>query len=175
VEHKAPHSNKPANLFTRFNIQLAKYGMYFSMTGLFVIIAIVAYQVFGRYVLNDSPTWAENLALVLILYVTLIGAAVGVRDAGHIGMESIIVLLPEHIRHKIEMVIHLCVAVFGAAMIYNGYILGASVAGYKLANINLSEAWRYVPLVFSGALIILFSLEHLLALIDGTEVEPTWS
>jgi TRAP-type transport system small permease protein len=175
VEHKVPHCNKPANLFTRFNIQLAKYGMYFSMTGLFVIIAIVAYQVFGRYVLNDSPTWAENLALVLVLYVTLIGAAVGVRDAGHIGMESIIVLLPEYIRHKIEMMIHLCVAVFGAAMIYNGYILGASVAGYKLANINLSEAWRYVPLVFSGVLIILFSLEHLLALINGTEVEPTWS
>ncbi len=175
MEHTASRSNKPANLFTRFNIQLAKYGMYFSMTGLFVIIAIVGYQVFGRYVLNDSPTWAENLALVLILYVTLIGAAVGVRDAGHIGMESIIVLLPERVRHKIEMVIHVCVALFGAAMVYNGCILGASVAAYKLANINLSEAWRYVPLVFSGVLIILFSLEHLLALINGTEVEATWS
>ncbi len=168
-------STKTANLFTRFNIQLAKYGMYFSMTGLLIIIAIVAYQVFGRYVLNSSPTWAENLALVLILYVTLIGAAVGVRDAGHIGMESIIVLLPERIRNKIEMVIHICVALFGCAMVYNGCILGGSVAAYKLANINLSEAWRYVPLVLSGFLIILFSIEHLLALVSGTDVEPTWN
>ena len=40
------------------------------------------------------PTWTENLALVLVLYVTLIGAAVGVRDAGHIGMESLLVLVP---------------------------------------------------------------------------------
>jgi TRAP-type transport system small permease protein len=175
VKNSSPTLEKHQNSFTRFNIQIAKYGMYFSMTGLFVIIAIVAYQVFGRYVLNDSPTWAENLALVLILYVTLIGAAVGVRDAGHIGMESIIVLLPENLRHKIEMVIHVCVAVFGAAMVYNGCILGASVAAYKLANINLSEAWRYVPLVLSGLLIILFSIEHLLALINGTDVEATWS
>jgi TRAP-type C4-dicarboxylate transport system permease small subunit len=125
-------------------------------------------------VLNDSPTWAENLALVLILYVTLIGAAAGVRDAGHIGMESLLILLPEGPRNKIEMVIHVLVATFGAAMVYNGWILGMSVASYKLANINLSEAFRYVPLVISGALIILFSIEHLIALVNGTEVEPAW-
>ena len=169
---------KPAvapSALTRMNATLARYGMYLSVAGLFVIVAIVAYQVFGRYVMNDSPTWAENLALVLILYVTLIGAAVGVRDAGHIGMESLLVLVPEGPRNKIEMLIHVLVAIFGAAMVYNGWVLGASVASYKLANINLSEAYRYAPLVISGAMIILFSIEHLIALINGTEVEPAWN
>ena len=169
-----PAPSGPPNLLTRMNARLARYGMYLSVGGLFVIVAIVAYQVFGRYVMNSSPTWAENLALVLILYVTLIGAAVGVRDAGHIGMESMLILLPEWLRNKIEMVIHVLVAIFGCAMVYNGLILGTSVAGYKLANIQLSEAWRYVPLVVSGALIVLFSIEHLIALIKGTEVEPAW-
>ena len=160
---------------TRINAPIARWGMYFSVAGLFGIIAIVAFQVFGRYVMNDSPTWAENLALVLILYVTLIGAAVGVRDAGHIGMESLLVLLPEGPRHKIEYLIHILVAIFGLTMIYNGWVLGASVAPYKLANINLSEAYRYVPLVLSGGLIVLFSIEHMVALFNGTEVEPAWN
>ena len=159
---------------TRLNALLARYGMYFSVAGLFVIVAIVAFQVFGRYVMNDSPTWTENLALVLILYVTLIGAAVGVRDAGHIGMESLLVLVPGAIRAKLEIAIHLLVAIFGAFMVWNGWILGASVAPYKLPNINLSEGVRYVPLVISGAMIILFSIEHLIALIERTEVEPAW-
>ena len=145
-----------AGRLTRFNARLARYGAYLSVTGLLVIVAVVAWQVFGRYVLNSSPTWAENLALVLILYVTLIGAAVGVRDAGHIGMDSILVLL------------------FGVAMAYNGWVLGASVASYKLANIDLSEAWRFVPLVVSGAMIVLFCIEHLVALWRGEEVEPAW-
>lgn len=170
-----PAPGKPQNLLTRVNIVLATYGMYVAVAGLFIIVAIVSFQVFGRYVLNDSPTWAENLALVLILYVTLIGAAIGVRDAGHIGMESLLVLAPEKLRNKIEMVIHVLVAIFGALMIYNGWILGASVSGYKLANIHLSEAWRYVPLAISGALIVLFSIEHMIALATGTEVEPTWN
>jgi TRAP-type transport system small permease protein len=166
---------KPPSLLTRLNKGLATYGMYLAVGGLFAIIAIVSFQVFGRYVLNDSPTWAENLALVLILYVTLIGAAIGVRDAGHIGMESLLILVPEKLRNKLEMVIHVLVAIFGGMMIYNGWVLGASVSPYKLANIGLSEAWRYVPLALSGALIVLFSIEHFIALATGTEVEPTWS
>jgi TRAP-type C4-dicarboxylate transport system permease small subunit len=161
-------------VLTAINARLARYGMYAAVAGLIAIVVVVAWQVFGRYVMNSSPTWAENLALVLILYVTLIGAAVGVRDAGHIGMDSILVLAPESWQRRAEMAIHVLVALFGAAMVYNGWVLGASVAPYKLANIDLSEAVRYVPLVISGLLVILFSFEHLVALVRGVEVERAW-
>lgn len=159
------------NSFNRF---LARAAMVISVIGLFVIIGIVAWQVFGRYVLNDSPTWAENLALVLVLYVTLLGAAVGVRDAGHIGMDSLLTLVPENPRRYVEMLIHVLVAGFGVCMAWYGAELGQSVAPYKLANLDLSEGYRYLPLVLSGVLILLFSLEHLIAMLQGREVEPTW-
>ena len=71
-------------MFTRFNAALAKFCMVVAVIGLLVIVCCVLLQVFGRYVLNDTPTWAEALALVLVLWVTMLGAAVGVRDAGHI-------------------------------------------------------------------------------------------
>jgi TRAP-type C4-dicarboxylate transport system permease small subunit len=159
---------------TRFNGTIARYGMYLSVAGLLAIVAIVFYQVFGRYVLNSSPTWTESLALVLVLYVTLIAAAVGVRDAGHIGMESLLVLAPQRVRERIELAIHALVLIFGAAMAYNGLVLGQSVATYKIPNLNLPEVVRYVPLVLSGVLIVLFSIEHIIALLKGEEVEPTW-
>lgn len=159
---------------TRFNAAIARMGMYGAVAGLLVIVAIVFYQVFGRYVLNSSPTWTEGLALVLVLYVTLIAAAVGVRDAGHIGMESLLVLAPTVWRERIELLIHGLVLLFGAAMAYNGWILGESVASYKIPNLGVSEAVRYVPLVLSGVLIVLFSVEHIIALFKGAEVEPSW-
>lgn len=161
-------------LLTRVNARLARYGAYVSVAGLVAIVAVVAWQVFGRYVLNASPTWTETLALVLVLYVTLIGAAVGVRDAGHLGMESLLALVPQEPRRYVEMVIHVLVGVFGAAMAWNGWILGESVSAYKLPNIALSESVRYVPLVLSGALIVLFSIEHLAALARREEVVPAW-
>ena len=161
-------------MLTKVNALLARLGMYACVAGLLAIVGVVAWQVFGRYILNSSPTWAENLALVLILYVTLIGAAVGVRDAGHIGMDSLLVMVPERIRNRIELLIHVLVAAFGVFMAYNGYVLGASVSDYKLPNLNLSEGVRYVPLVLSGVMVVLFSVEHFLALLRGEEVEPAW-
>jgi TRAP-type transport system small permease protein len=159
---------------TSFNATVARYGMYLAVAGLLLIVITVAYQVFGRYVLNAPPTWAESLALLLILYVTLIAAAVGVRDAGHIGMESLLILVPDKVREMLEGLIHVLVALFGTAMVYNGSTLGISVMSYRIPGLGLSEGLRYVPLVISGALIVLFSIEHIIALLRNREVEPAW-
>jgi len=159
---------------TRFNATLARFCMYFAVAGLLLIVLTVAWQVFGRYVLNNPPTWAEGLALLLILYVTLLAAAVGVRDAGHIGMESLLVLAPERVRIQVERLIHVLVALFGAAMVWNGWLLGVSVMNYLIPGLGVSEGLRYVPLVLSGALIVLFSMEHVIASLRNLDVEPAW-
>lgn len=160
---------------TPINAWISRLCMYIAVIGLFGIVAVVALQVFGRYVLNDTPTWAESFALVLILYVTMFGAAVGVRDAGHIGLESILVLLlPEQHRLWVEILIHILVAGFGIFMAWNGGLLAASVMAYKIPTLGLPEGINHIPLVIAGALIALFSLEHIVALIEGKEVEPSW-
>ncbi len=161
-------------MLARFTAPLARVCMYIAVAGLIGIVGVVAIQVFGRYVLNDTPVWAESTALVLVLYVTLLGAAVGVRDAGHIGMESLLVLVPERIRNRMELLIHALVAVFGAIMSWNGAILAASVAPYKIPTLGISEAFNQAPLVVSGALIVLFSIEHIIARLRGEEVVPSW-
>ncbi len=161
-------------MLTRFTAPLARGCMYFAVAGLAGIVGVVAIQVFGRYVLNDTPVWAESTALVLILYVTLLGAAVGVRDAGHIGMESLLVLVPERVRNRLEILIYALVGTFGATMAWNGAILAASVAPYKIPTLGISEAFNQAPLVISGALIVLFSIEHVVALFRGEEVKPAW-
>ena len=160
--------------FVVFNATVARWCMYAAVAGLIGIVATVSWQVFGRYVLNDTPTWAESTALVLILYVTMFGAAVGVRDAGHIGLESLLILTPESVRLKLEVVIHLLVGSFGLVMAWNGGILAESVMGYKIPTLGLPEGINHIPSVIAGVLIALFSLEHIIALIRGEEVEPSW-
>lgn len=145
-----------------------------TVAGLYAVVGTVALQVFGRYVLNDTPVWAESLTLVMVLYVALVGAAIGVRDAGHIGMESLLILVPARIRLKLEMVIHVLVAIFGAMMVWNGWGLTESVKAYNIPTLGISEGFKYFPLVLSGALIALFSVEHFIALARGKEVVPAW-
>jgi TRAP-type transport system small permease protein len=161
-------------LLSRFCAPLAKFLLMVAVAGLMAIVACVSFQVFGRYIMNDTPTWAEALALVLVIWVTMFGAAVGVRDAGHIGMESLLVLVPERIRTRLELLIHALVAVFGALMAYNGALLAVSVMGYKIPTLGIPEGLNHVPVAIAGALIVLFSIEHILAILHGTEVEPAW-
>ena len=153
---------------------LSKISLILAVTGLIAVVLCVQWQVFGRYVLNDTPTWAEALALQLVLYVTALGVAVGVRDAGHIGLESMVSLLPESMRLKLEILIHLLVALFGGIMVQSG-ILWTRLKWDELdPMLGLPVGIDYLSLVISGVLIVMFSIEHIIALLRGEEVVPSW-
>jgi TRAP-type C4-dicarboxylate transport system permease small subunit len=162
-------------VFTKLCSTLSKLCLMLAVVGLIAVILCVQWQVIGRYVFNDTPTWAEALALLLVLFVTAFGLAVGVRDAGHIGLESLVVLLPEKWQHRIEILIHALVGLFGALMVKGGWLWMAAKWGEKKPMLPVPDGIDYLPIVIAGALIVLFSIEHIVALVRGTEVEPAWN
>jgi TRAP-type transport system small permease protein len=161
-------------MYTRLCAAIARLCLRIGVGGLVLLVIAVLYQVFGRYILNDTPTWAESSAVLLVLYVTMLGMAVGVRDAGHIGLESLLVLAPEKLRLKMELLIHVLVLVFGLVMAWNCALLAESVSGYKIPTLGVSEAFKYAPPALAGVLVAMFSVEHIIALWRGEEVVPSW-
>ena len=162
-------------MFTRFCAAISKLSLVLAVIGLIAVILCVQWQVIGRYVLNDTPTWAEALALLLVLFVTAFGLAVGVRDAGHIGLESMVALLPERWQHRTELLIHVLVGSFGALMVYGGGQWMLAKWGEKKPMLPVPDGIDYLPIVLAGALIVLFSIEHIVALLQGKVVEPSWN
>ncbi len=162
-------------MFTKFCAALSKLSLALAVIGLLAVVLCVQWQVIGRYVFNDTPTWAEALALLLVLFVTAFGLAVGVRDAGHIGLESLVALLPEAWQRRVEIVIHVLVATFGALMVHSGWLWASTKWSEKKAMLPVPDGIDYVPIVIAGALIVLFSIEHVIAILRGTEVEPAWN
>ncbi len=162
-------------MYTRFCAALSRLALGLAVVGLIAVILCVQWQVFGRYVMNDTPTWAEALAMLLVLFVTAFGLAVGVRDAGHIGLESMVALLPDVWRHRVEILIHALVGLFGALMVHGGWLWASAKWGEKKPMLPVPDGIDYVPLVIAGVLIVLFSIEHIVALLRGTVVEPAWN
>jgi TRAP-type C4-dicarboxylate transport system permease small subunit len=162
-------------MLTKFCATVAKLCLMLAVALLIILILCVQWQVFGRYVLNDTPTWAENLALLLVLFVTAFGVAVGVRDAGHIGLESLVVLLPGKWQRRIEFLIHGLVGLFGALMVKGGWLWANAKWSEKKPMLPVPDGIDYVPIIIAGALIVLFSIEHLVALARGQEVVPAWN
>ena len=166
---------RPSHWYTRLCAGLSKASLVLAVVGLIGVILCVQYQVVGRYVFNDTPTWAEALALQLVLYVTALGVAVGVRDAGHIGLESLVSLLPARWERRMELLIHALVALFGAIMTRSAWTWTTLKWSDMKPMLGLPVGMDYLALVIAGALIVLFSIEHIVALLRGEEVVPSWN
>lgn len=148
--------------------------MYIAVACLLGIVGTVVGSVFWRYVLDDAPSWSEQVALMLVINVAMFGAAAGVRDEGHIGMESLVGLLPKSYQFWIGQVVGIFSIAFGASLVWGCSMMADSVWDNSIPTLSVSEAWRYIPCVVAGALIILFSIEHLIAMYTNKEVIPSW-
>jgi TRAP-type transport system small permease protein len=162
-------------VYTRFCAGLSKLCLMTAVVLLIAVIISVQWQVFGRYIMNDTPTWAEAVAMLLVLFVTALGLSVGVRDAGHIGLESMVSLLPDVWQRRIELLIHALVGVFGALMAQGGWTWASAKWAEKKPMLPVPDGIDYVPLIIAGVLIVLFSIEHIIANLRGEVVEPSWN
>ena len=158
----------------RINAWFSRRFLEIAVFGLNTILAAVLTQIFGRYVLNDSPTWTEIFALVVVLYVTCFAAAVCVRDSRHIGMESILTFLPPGARRWVEMFVFLGIICFGVTMSYGGSVLAYEVWDYLNPGLPISQGWSYVPLGGGGLLIAYFAVEQIVARLYKVEIVPSW-
>jgi len=162
------------NWLTCLNSYLSRWAMYIAVACLLGIVGVVVGSVIWRYILNDAPSWSEQVALVLVINVAMFGAAAGVRDEGHIGMESLIGLLPKAYQFWIGNLVGLITIVFGISLVWGCTMMGISVWDNSMPTLGISEAFRYMPCVAAGVLIILFSIEHLIAMFTDKEVIPSW-
>ena len=90
---------------SRLNNRLVDWALWLSAMGLIAMTAFTGWQVFGRYVLNDSPQWVERTALLLVLYFSFLAGAVGVREESHLGISFINESMPPHLRKSVMVVV----------------------------------------------------------------------
>ncbi len=76
----------------------ARLALWLAGVGLVLMTVFVAWQVFCRYVLNDSPSWTEPGSVMLMSWFIFLGAAVGVRENYHLGFDVLLYVLPKAAR-----------------------------------------------------------------------------
>ena len=129
---------------------------------LVALVAMMGWLVFGRYVLNDTPTWVERAATLCILFIALPVAAVGVRERFHLSVLGFREALPAQAQRIIAIGCDTLVGLFGLAMAIYSKELADLVMRFRIPLLGISQGWTYVPLIVCGWLIVLFSIEQVL-------------
>ena len=140
---------------------------------LVVLTVIFGWLVFGRYVLNATPTWVEQVALLLVVYIGFLGASVGIHKKTHLGVSVFRQISPRPVQLIFELATHLIMTVFGSVMAVYGYKLAVFRWTTEIPLIHLPEGLRAIPIMLSGVFIILFSIGHLIHFFSGTSQEGT--
>ena len=138
-------------------------------TAIVAMTLMFAWLVFGRYVMNDTPTWVEQVSHLLLMVIAFLGAAVGVRQDTHLSVVLFRTAVPGWLRTVFVFITDILMAGFGGFMFWYGLELTQFKWKTLIPLIQLPEGLRSLPLTICGALVFLFSIGHLIRLLLGRD------
>ncbi|MBM4761135.1 TRAP transporter small permease [Bacillus sp. B15-48] len=126
-----------------------------------VMTLIVTAQVFTRYLFNYTPRWSEELSLLLLIYVSMIGIAVGFRDKLHIGVGIFVGMMPKKAQTFFDYLAKLLVIFVSLIFIYYGIKFTSLMNHSTMAGTGLPSSVLYASIPISGFLMLLYGIELL--------------
>jgi TRAP-type C4-dicarboxylate transport system permease small subunit len=86
-----------------------------------VMTLIIIWQIIARFrIIHIISPWTEEVAMILLVWFGLTGAAIGIRKHLHIGVEFVTTLFPESIQKIMMIVVDILLACFSVFLLVKG-------------------------------------------------------
>jgi TRAP-type C4-dicarboxylate transport system permease small subunit len=132
------------------------------LSGIFMVLMFLATfaNVVGRYFFNSPIQWAEEFSRYSFLWVVFLGAVVCTKHKRHVGIDTLVNILPGHFRVWVNVVADLFVLALMGVIVWYGGVL-TSGATQVTATLNIPQYTVYIVVPVSGALGFLYTLSDL--------------
>ncbi len=157
------------SFYDKFLDRLCDLCMVICGVALVFLTVSFGWLVYGRYILNSTPTWVEQTSLLLIMCIAFLGASVGVHKNTHLGVSMFREVSPRPVRRAFELISYITLTVFGAVMMVNSYTLVEFKWGNDIPMLGIPEGVRAIPIMCCGGLMFLFSIGHLIHFFKGVD------
>lgn len=145
---------EPLRLLSRVLLALAA-------TCLALMMGVLCWQVLARYLLGSSPAWAEQTALLLMIWMTFLGSAAGIADGFHIRVAEGVANLPPHWSARAVRLANLLTVMSGLLIAWFGVMLVGETWQNAVPTLPLTRGAAYSVIPLSGLLIAVFAAVHL--------------
>jgi len=131
---------------------------------LVVIVIVIPYGVFTRYILNSAASWPEPVAVLLMIWVSFLSAVICYREYRHIGVAIIPNMLGETGKFYLGWFVEICMLGTNLFMLYYGLLLCQVTWFQVIAELPVvSVGVTYLPIPFGGIVTTLFIVERLIS------------
>jgi len=126
-------------------------------------VAIACIVVGGRFLVNKSPGWGEEIILTCMIYMSMLSATIALRKNNHIRMTAFDNYLPKKLIFVLDILADIAVFAFAIIILKEGFVYatGIGAKGYYTSLPWLSKFWLYLPVPLSGIAMIFFEIEAL--------------
>ncbi|MGI6700557.1 MAG: TRAP transporter small permease [Christensenellales bacterium] len=135
---------------------LTKLIRYFCILAMLIITVVVFIQVINRYFFGKSFQWAEELSILLMIWVAFLGSVLAIRSDSHSRIDFLVKKLPERIKKIVDVFNYLVCALFAAFLAY--YSLDIVKAKMDIISTGLPISTAFWPLAVTvgGGLMVVY-------------------
>lgn len=126
--------------------------MFLTMTGL------VCLQVIFRYLLNSPLTGSEEGARILLIFVSMLGAAVALKTRAHMAIDYFQEHLPPLLRQAAVLLSLACVLAVGLLLIVKGSEFAGRAMFQTTPALRISKGYIVTAFPISGVLMIFYAV-----------------
>ena len=132
-----------------------------------LLILIVLYSVFSRYILNSSIAWAEEVSRFLFIFVICIGAVTAYFRNEHLGLDLLVKILPRSIHKQIDFIKNSLMLFITGFMTYGGWRLMMASMDSRSPALRIRMGYIYSILPVFAALLFVTTAVRLVCLMAG--------
>ncbi len=136
-----------------------------------VQVIAVSIVVIGRQVFSKTPAWGEELTLFALVWVSMLGSAILLKNDGHISVTAFDQWLPKKVIWVLDLVSYLFLMFFSVMMVFYGFKLVELTSNNVMSALHIKSSWLYAAVPVSAIGMILILIEKIYLLI--THKNPT--
>jgi len=116
-----------------------------------VMTLIVSAQVFYRYVLGSSIDSADELSRLMFVWVIFLAIPHGLKHGVHVGIDIVVMKLPEHVRTRLFQLMAACTALLMAAIFQAAWVATLDKWQELMPTLPVTAAVYYIPVLICAA------------------------
>jgi len=138
-------------------------------TILAVLVTMVLANVIGRYLLGAGITWTDEMARFLVVWLTFLGAVLGLARGAHIGMDIVVSALPALPARALRLFALALMVVFLAAWAWYALELVQRSMTFRTPALGVPRGYVYSVAPASAFLMLLVCLRQFWRVLHGRE------
>jgi TRAP-type C4-dicarboxylate transport system permease small subunit len=128
-----------------------------------IIVQVIAVSivVIGRQLFGNTPAWGEELTLFALVWVSMLGSAILLKDDGHIAVTAFDRFLSKKTIRILDLLSYLFLMFFAVTMVVYGFKLLGITSRNVMPALQIKSSWLYAAVPVSSIGMILVLIEKI--------------